>query len=90
MKVRDFDTIVNKLGMETRDSKHRHAWLVHEGATVVRTKRSHGNRKFIPEDLIRNQLHVDQEQFAGLNSCKISKDDYIKILTEKGIIARPS
>jgi hypothetical protein len=87
MKVHDFDRVVNKLAMQTRDSTHRHAWFVHNGVTVARTKRSHGNSKFMPEHLIRKQLHVDQEQFSGLQSCTISRDDYIKILTEKGIIA---
>lgn len=90
MKVRDFDRVVSKLGMETRESTHHHAWLVHEGVTVVRTKRSHGHNKFIPEHLIRKQLHVDQAQFAGLQSCKVSKDDYIKILSDKGVIAKDS
>ena len=87
MKVHEFDRVVNKLGMETSDSKHHHAWLVHNGITVVRTKRSHGNNKFIPEHLIRKQLHVNPDQFAGLHSCTVSKDDYIEILIEKRIIA---
>lgn len=86
MKVRDFDKVVNKIGMETSDSKHHHAWLVYEGVTVARTKRSHGDNKFIPEHLIRKQLHVNQEQFAGLHSCSVSKEDYIKILIGKQII----
>ena len=86
MKVHDFDRVVNKLGMETSDSKHHHAWLVHNGVTVVRTKRSHGNSKFIPEDLIRKQLHVNKDQFAGLQSCTVSKDDYIQILVEQHVI----
>ena len=86
MKVHDFDKVVNKLGMETGDTKHHHAWLVHNGVTVVRTKRSHGNSKFIPEDLIRKQLHVSKDQFAGLQSCTVSKDDYIQILIEKRVI----
>ena len=86
MKVHDFDRVVNKLGMETSDSKHHHAWLVHNGVTVVRTKRSHGNSKFIPEDLIRKQLHVNKDQFAGLQSCTVSKDAYIQILVEQQVI----
>lgn len=90
MNLRDFATIERKLGMETRDSSHHHAWFVHNGVTVARTKRSHGNNKFIPEDLIRKQLHVNQEQFSGLVSCVVSKDEYIKILTEKGVISEPS
>lgn len=86
MKVRDFTTIENKLGMETRESSHHHAWLVHNGVTVVRTKRSHGDKKFIPEHLIRKQLHLDSNQFAELIGCTLKLDGYIKILTEKGVI----
>ena len=89
MKVHEFDRVVNKLGMETRDSTHHHAWLIHNGVTVVRTKRSHGNNKFIPEHLIRKQLHVDQEQFAGLQSCTVSKEQYLQILAAKGVISEP-
>jgi DNA-binding XRE family transcriptional regulator len=89
MKVRDFDIIERKLGMESRDSTHHHVWLVHDGMTVVRTKRSHGNSKFLPEHLIRKQLHMDQEQFANLISCHLKKEQYIQILIEKGVIAKP-
>ena len=86
MNLRDFATIERKLGMETRDSSHHHAWFVHNGVTVATTKRSHGNNKFIPEDLIRKQLHLNRDQLARLISCILSKDDYVKILTEKGVI----
>ncbi len=89
MKAREFDKVVTKLGMETKDSKHRNAWLVHNGVTVARTKRSHGDNKFVPEHLICKQLHVNQEQFAGLHSCTVTKEEYLQILTDKGIIAKP-
>ena len=89
MKAREFDKIVTKLGMETRESKHHHAWLVHDGVTVVRTKRSHGDRKFVPEDLIRKQLHVNAEQFLGLQDCTVSKEEYLKILVAQGVITKP-
>jgi hypothetical protein len=88
MKVHEFDRVVKKLGMETRDSSHHHAWFVHDGVTVARTKRSHGNNKFIPEHLIRKQLHVDQREFSGLISCSVNKQDYIKILIDKGVIPK--
>jgi len=87
MKVHEFERIVTKLGMETRDSRDRLAWLVHEGVTVVRTRRSHGNSKYMPEHQIRQQLKVSESQFAGLISCDLTKEDYIKILTAKGIIS---
>ena len=90
-KAREIDKIINKLGMETRDTRDRHAWLLHEGVVVVRTRRSHGKGKFVPADKIRCQLKVNEEQFAGLISCAVSKEDYIKILIGKQIITpRPS
>lgn len=90
MKVHEFDIIVNKLGMETRDSKDHHAWFVYNGVRVVKTKRSHGNSKFIPQDKIRQQLKVNESQLAGLIACHIKKEHYIQILIDKGIIAAPS
>jgi hypothetical protein len=88
MKVHEFEKIVNKLGMQTRDTHDRLAWLVHNGVTVVRTRRSQGNSKHLPEHLIRQQLKINEEQFAGLISCNVSKDDYLKILTDKGVISK--
>lgn len=86
MKVREFETIVKKLHMETKNTKHRHAYFVHNGIHVVKTMRSHGDSKFIPEHKIRKQLCVNQEQFAGLYSCSVSEEMYIRILRDKGII----
>ena len=86
MKVRDFTAIERKLGMQTKESKDHHAWFVYDGVTVARTKRSHGDNKFIPEHLIRKQLHLDQAQFAELQSCTVDYDGYVKILVDKGII----
>ena len=85
-KAKDIDTIIRKLEMETRNSSDKLAWLVHEGVTVVRTRRSFGNSKYVPADKIRCQLKVNEEQFRGLISCSVQRPDYIKILTEKGII----
>jgi hypothetical protein len=85
MKAHEFETIVNKLHMETKNTKHRHAYFVHNGVHVVKTMRSHGDSKYIPEHKIRKQLGV-KEQFVGLYSCSVTKEMYIKILTDKGII----
>ena len=86
MKVHEFEKIVNKLGLKTRNSGDRLAWFEYEGQTLVRTRRSHGN-KDLPAHLIRQQLKVDEEQFSGLISCAVSKDDYVEILTNKGLLA---
>lgn len=86
MKTHEFETIVTKLGLETRDSGDRLAWFVYKGKTIVRTKRSHGNKEQ-PGDLIRQQLKVNEGQLAGLISCSVSLADYVGILKARGVIA---
>lgn len=85
MKTHDFERIVNKLGLKTRNSGDRHAWFVYNGQTVVRTKRSLGNKEQ-PGDKIRQQLKVNEEQLAGLISCTVSLEEYVEILKAKRVI----
>jgi hypothetical protein len=85
-KAREIDAIIRKLGMNTSNTNEVHAVFVYDGVPVVRTRRSFGNSKYVPADKIRCQLKVNEEQFAGLISCSVSKDDYIKILIGKRII----
>ena len=58
-----------------------------ETATSRRVRPA-GKGKYVPADKIRCQLKVNEEQFRGLIDCDVSKDDYIKILTEKGVISK--
>ena len=87
MKVHEFERIVNKLGLRVRNSGDRLAWFVHDGKTVLQTKRSHGN-KDLPAHLIRQQLKLNENQFSGLIDCSVSRDDYVEILITKGLIER--
>jgi len=82
-KVHEIDRIFRKLEMETRNSYDLLAFFVHNGVRILKTRRSHGKGKFVPANKIRQQLKVNEEQFAGLISCDVSKQDYIKILTQK-------
>jgi len=86
MKTHEFEKIVSKLGLTTRNSADRLAWFEYNGRKVVRTKRSHGNKEQ-PGDLIRQQLKVNEQQLAGLIKCDVSLQDYVEILKAKGIIA---
>ncbi|MGA8183701.1 MAG: hypothetical protein WB819_08655 [Terriglobia bacterium] len=86
MKAHEFEKIVTKLDLKVRNSRDRLAWFEYEGRTVVRTRRSHGNKE-APEHLIRQQLKLNEREFAGLIRCTVSKDDYVEILTRKKIIA---
>jgi hypothetical protein len=89
LKVHEFEKIVAKLGLKTRNSRDRLAWFEYNGQTVVRTKRSHGNKEQ-PGNMIRQQLKVNEKEFAGLISCSVSLDDYVNILIRRKIIAPSS
>lgn len=89
MKVHEFDRLEAKLKLQVRNSGDRLAWFEYGGKTIVRTKRSHGN-KDLPADQIRQQLKVNEKQFAGLISCAVGYDDYVRILREKGLIEAES
>jgi hypothetical protein len=86
MKTHEFERIVTKLNLKTRNAGDRLAWFEHDGQKVVRTKRSYGNKEQ-PGDKIRQQLKVNEQQLAGLISCTISLVDYVEILKSKGVIS---
>jgi hypothetical protein len=88
-KAREIDIIIRKLGMDTTNTNEVHAVFVYNGVPVLRTRRSFGNSKYVPADKIRTQLKVNEEQFRGLISCSVSKDDYVTILINKGLIPKP-
>jgi len=85
MKVREFEILVNKLELKTRDSRDRHAWFEHEGTVFTRTKRSHGHGD-LPQHLIRQQLKLSEPELAGIVGCTLYRADYVAILRRKGII----
>jgi len=85
-KVHEIDKIFRKLDMEIRNSYDRLAFFTHNGVRILKSRRSHGKSKFVPADKIRCQLKINEAQFAGLISCSVTKQDYIQILTDKGII----
>jgi hypothetical protein len=85
-KAREIDIIFRKLHMDTRNTNEVHGVFMHEGVPILRTRRSFGNSKYVPADKIRCQLKVNEQQFAGLISCSVTKEDYIQILIGKHII----
>jgi hypothetical protein len=85
MKVHEFTKIENKLQLKTRNSGDRLAWFEHDGKTITRTKRSHGN-KDLPAHLIRQQLKLNESQFSDLIGCSFTHADYVALLRQKGLI----
>lgn len=86
MKVHEFETVVQKLDLRTRDAADRLAWFVYEGKTITRTRRSHGKGD-LPQHLIRQQLKLSEDELSGVIRCTLFRDDYVAILKRKGLIS---
>jgi hypothetical protein len=74
--------------MVIKDSRDRHAQFFEGGKLIIVTKRSHGSGKLdgnIPH-MIRQQMRLNEAQFADLIACPLRREDYVKILKEKGHI----
>ena len=85
---KDVDRAWEKLGMEIKDTNDRHALFRVDGKLILRTKRSFGSGKIdgnIPH-FIRQQMKLDNEQFAELLACPLDGPRYIEILREKKFI----
>lgn len=85
MKAHEFDSVIRKFDMKTRQGRDLLAWFEHEGHIITRTRRSKGTGD-LPARLIRKQLGLDQAQLRGAIRCTVKRDDYIEILQEKGLM----
>ena len=85
MKAHEFDRVVGKFGMKTRQGRDLLAWFEYEGRTIARTRRSKGTGE-LPVRLIRQQLKLNSEQLRQAIRCTLGLDDYIEILKGKDLI----
>lgn len=83
MKHHEFDKVIKKFGFEVENSKDLHAWLKVDGRILARTKRSHCKGDLPAERLILKQLQLTQDEFRAADKCTLSRDAYIKKLTER-------
>ena len=87
IKAADFERIVRKLDLKTRDSGDRLAWFEHKGKVITRTRRSKKKGTDLPfQHSIRQQLKLNEDQLRGLIDCTVGRDDYVEILRAKGLI----
>jgi len=85
------DTLKNlrKKGFEEVAGDHRYLVLVHKGKEVLHTKVSHGSKKDIDDYLIKlmsYQCRLDKKQFLDLARCPLSKEAYLELLKEQGLV----
>jgi len=87
IKAREFDVLVDKLGFETRNSKDKLAWLIHEGRIVVRTRRSQMKGGDVPlQHVIRQQMKLNEDQLRAALQCTFTRENYIQLLKSKRLI----
>jgi hypothetical protein len=86
MKAKEFDRIVSKFDLRTRESGDRLAWLEYEGRVILRTKRSRGSGDLPMQHSIRQQLKLNEEQLRGAIDCSFTREDYLTHLRERGLL----
>ncbi len=90
LRASDVDHAFEKLRMQIRDTKDRHAVLYYCGKRILKTKRSFGAGKIDDntQHLIRQQLKLSEQHFSELIGCPLGYDQYIEILKAKGLISQ--
>jgi hypothetical protein len=83
---REFDSLTLKLGYQTKQSDHLHAWFEYEGKIVTRTRRSHKKGALPMEHAIRQQMKLSQDQLRSAIRCTLDRNDYVALLRAKGVI----
>lgn len=86
MTPREFDRVVRKFGMEIIEGgNHRRARFHYRGRIVLSTLRSRSPGEFT-DFQVRTQLRLTPAQLRDAIRCTLSRDDYIAILRDRGLI----
>ena len=86
IKAREFDHLVVKLGLKTRDSRDLLAWFEFEGKIITRTRRSKGSGDLPMQHSIRQQLKLNEEQLKEAVGCTLTREAYVEILRARGLL----
>jgi len=86
IKAHQFDHVVQKLQLRTRQADHLVVWFEYEGQVLAKTRRSNRPGDLPFQKSIPKQLKLSREEFRRAVSCKLARDEYIEILKRKGII----
>ena len=89
LHAREIDRAWNKVGLEIHEgARHTKAVLRIRGKVYLRTMRSRGSGplKGRQPALIRQQMKLSEDQFAGLLECPLDRAGYLRILAELGVV----
>lgn len=87
IKAREFEVVVSKLRLVTRNSGDRLAWFEHKGKKILYTRRSYKKGRDLPfQHSIRQQLKLNEDELKQVIGCQINRDDYVELLKTKGLL----
>jgi hypothetical protein len=86
IKAKEFDHLADKLKLKTRNSRDLLAWFEYKGKIITRTRRSKGSGDLPMQHSIRQQLKLNEGQFKEAIGCTLTRQDYINILRNKGLL----
>lgn len=86
IKDHEFDHLVAKLGLKTRDSRDLHAWFELDGKIITFTRRSKKRGDLPMQHSIRQQLKLNEQQLKEAARCTLTREAYIDILRAKGLL----
>jgi len=72
-----------------KSSDHKYLEFYHNDKLILYTKLSHSSKKDLENFLIGQmsfQCKLDKNNFIELAKCPMSRDDYLKILKNKGLL----
>jgi hypothetical protein len=83
--------IAKKLDAQIVSSGKAHdiAYVYHEGQLIAQFGIRHGSKKDLGHDHVPRDLHIGPSQAKRLGQCPLSRDGFIQLLRERGLIQQP-
>ena len=82
----DAEAIADKLGCTPYEGRsHKYYRLFVEDKLIARFGVRRASRE-IPHGHLPHQLYITQKQCRDLSKCPLSKDQYLRVLREKGLL----
>jgi len=88
-KTADIRGALERKGFEAANRDHVFLFLFVDGRkTQVRTKISHGTKEYGDGllSLMAKQLHLNMSELGELLDCPLSRESYVSLLMERGVL----
>lgn len=69
---------------------HDIALVYHEGRIIAQFGIRRGSRKDLGHDYIPRDLHIRTKEAKLLGQCPLLREDWLRIMSEKGLLSEPT